>query len=363
MKTIIGTMSGTSLDGVDAAILKTDGEGDLIFGATYCRPYSRAEKAILKGAIAAASGEQGRAGDEVSEAEGLILTAHEEAVRALMDEAGLSASEVDLVALHGQTLFHAPHQKVTVQIGDGHALSKALGIDVVFDFRSKDVSEGGEGAPLVPVFHRALINQSGISLPAGIVNIGGVANVSIVGEDDSLIAFDTGPGNALIDDWITSRTSKTFDQWGRIAGEGRVNEILVNEWLNDPYFSRSAPKSLDRNHFSIDEIDRASLADGAATLTAFSARAIAKAVELYPVKALFVTGGGAHNRTMTRMLSEACGLDVRNIEEIGADPDFVEAYAFAYLAARAEADLPISFPETTGVAKPMSGGRIVHAQD
>lgn len=356
-RTIIGTMSGTSMDGIDAAVLLTDGEKVAKPGATHFRPYSKAERSLIAAAVDACKGGEGRTAQAVLDAEAMVTQAHGAAVGALMNEAGLAARDVALVGFHGQTLFHAPHRGTTIQIGDGQRLADALRVAVAYDFRSADVAAGGEGAPLVPVFHKALLEACEAELPAAIVNIGGVANVTVVTDDD-LIAFDTGPGNALIDDWMKSRTSKRFDEWGRIAGEGRVNEIVVNRWLEDPYFSRKPPKSLDRNAFDAIAIDRASLADGAATLTAFSARAIARAIEPFAILTLHVSGGGAHNRTMMRMLKEATGLEPRMMDELGFDGDFIEAQAFAYLGARVEAGLALTFPGTTGVKEPVAGGRI-----
>jgi len=356
-KMMIGTMSGTSMDGIDAALLETDGESVLTPGASYFQAYSKDERAMIVAAIEAFKGGEGRESSAVREAEEMITDAHARAIKTLMENENLKAEDIALVGFHGQTLFHAPHQGTTIQIGDGQKLAENLGIAVVYDFRSEDVAKGGEGAPLVPVFHQAILQHAGIEMPAAIVNIGGVSNVTIVRGDD-LVAFDCGPGNALIDDWMKSRTSKTFDQWGRIAGEGRVNEIIVGQWLEDPYFSRKPPKSLDRNAFDVLAIDRASLADGAASLTAFSARAIARSIAPYGIKTLYVSGGGAHNRTMMRMLGEASGLAPRMMDELGFDGDFLEAQAFAYLSARVEAGLPLTFPGTTGVKKPTSGGKI-----
>lgn len=356
-RTIIGTMSGTSMDGIDAAFLRSDGEAVFEPGLTRFRPYSRDERAMIRAAMEACKGPEGRTAAAVGVAEAMITVAHAETIRALIAEAGLTASNIDLVAFHGQTLFHAPHQGTTVQIGDGAALARDLGIAVAYDFRSADVAAGGEGAPLVPIFHKAILEKARAVLPAAILNIGGVANITVLSET-ALLAFDTGPGSALIDDWMKSRTSKSFDEWGRIAGEGRVNEIIVASWLSHAYFDRTPPKSLDRNAFDVMAIDRLSLADGAATLTALSARAMARAVSDHGVRSLHVSGGGAHNRTMMRMLEEATGIKPQPMETLGLDGDFLEAQAFAYLAARVEKGLPISFPGTTGVKAAMTGGRI-----
>ena len=352
MKTVIGTMSGTSMDGIDVAVLETDGVHVGEAGATHFLKYTKADRSLLSDAMAACR-KNGRGDSLVKDAEKMIIAKHYDAIKALMDEAGLEAQGVDLVGFHGQTLYHAPQDGITVQIGDGEALARQLGIRVAYDFRTADVKAGGEGAPLVPVFHQALVGSA--ELPAAVLNIGGVANVTIVGAD-SLDAFDTGPGNALIDDWMRSRTSRTFDQWGRVAGEGAVNEGVLADLLAHPYFERPAPKSLDRDAFDVMALDRASLADGAATLTAFSAHSIAKALEGRGIKSLYVAGGGANNLTMLRMLHAASGLEPQNVEVLGYDSDFLEAIAFAYLAARVEQGLPLTFPGTTGVKEPTMGG-------
>lgn len=356
-KTIIGTMSGTSMDGIDVALLKTDGKDGVETGATYFHAYSKADRTLIAEAIEAAKSGDGRANATVQAAEAMITQAHLKAIQAMLEEEELRPSDVDLVGFHGQTLLHAPHQGTTLQIGDGEALAKALGIAVAYDFRSKDVAAGGEGAPLVPIFHKTLLQKADAPLPAAIVNIGGVGNVTVLSGDD-LIAFDTGPGNALIDDWMKSRTSRSYDQWGRIAGEGSVDEAIVGKWMEHSYFEAKPPKSLDRDTFDMMAVDRASLADGAATLTAFSARTIAHALKPYNVKTLYVSGGGAHNRTMMRMLKEASGIEPKSMEALGFDGDFLEAQAFAYLAARVEQGLPITFPGTTGVSEPTLGGEI-----
>lgn len=340
------------MDGIDVAVLETDGLSVGRAGATHFLKYTKSDRSLLTDAMAACR-ENGRGDGLVKDAENMITVKHGDAIKELMDDAGLEAQDVDLVGFHGQTLYHAPQDGITVQIGDGEALARKLGIRVAYDFRTADVKAGGEGAPLVPVFHQALVRDA--QLPAAIVNIGGVANVTIVSVD-SLEAFDTGPGNALIDDWMRSRTSRSFDQWGRVAGEGSVAEAVLSDLLAHPYFERPAPKSLDRDAFDVMALDRASLADGAATLTAFSAHTIAKALEGQGIKSLYVAGGGANNLTMLRMLQAASGLEPQNVEVLGYNSDFLEAIAFAYLAARVEQGLPLTFPGTTGVKEPITGG-------
>ena len=234
-----------------------------------------------------------------------------------------------------------------------------LGIDVVYDFRSADVAAGGQGAPLAPVYHRAL--AATLARPLAILNLGGVGNVTWIGEGEP-IAFDTGPGNGLIDDWVRARADRPYDEGGRIAAAGRIDEARVADMLAHSYFDRPSPKSLDRLDFTLAPVEGLGLEDGAATLAAFTARAVRRAEEHFPTPARrwLVTGGGRHNATLMRMLADALPAPVEPIEAIGADGDALEAQAFAFLAVRTLRGLPISFPATTGAPRPLGGGRLAH---
>jgi anhydro-N-acetylmuramic acid kinase len=356
----IGLMSGTSLDGVDVALLETDGERVERLGPTGYRPYSDEERAFLAAALEDAAGMEGRQDRRgpLAQAEELITRAHAEAVEAFLSDNGLTAAEIDVIGFHGQTVLHRPEQGLTVQLGDGAALARRIGAPVVYDLRAADVAAGGQGAPLVPVFHRALVKAAGIETPVAVLNIGGVANVTLVGRDESLTAFDTGPGNALLDDWMRERTGVPFDDGGRMAAKGRPDEPLLAWLLTHPYFVRRPPKSLDRNWFSHRIVGHLSTEDGAATLAAFTARAIARAVDFSaePPKRWIVAGGGAQNGEILRLLRDQLGVKITPADEIGWSAAFLEAQAFAYLAARSLKGLPLTFPSTTGVAKPATGG-------
>lgn len=361
MMTAIGLMSGTSLDGVDVALIKTDGRRIAALGPSGYRPYTETERGLLRQALAEAvslTTRDVRPG-VLAEAERAVTIAHAEAVAAFVAQNRLSPESVDVVGFHGQTVLHRPADKLTVQIGDAKALAKAIRIPVVCDFRAADVAAGGQGAPLVPVYHRALAQSLGRDGPIGVINIGGVSNVTYIDGSDALIACDTGPGNALLDDFVFRTLGQPFDREGRLAAQGTIDQAWLMEALQHPFFAKPPPKSLDRNDFAGLALSDWSATDGAATLTAFTARAIAAVVPLLPKPpaSWIVTGGGARNLTMMRMLREALApAGVESAEALGWSADAMEAQAFGFLAARGLKGLPLSYPATTGVAFPMTGG-------
>ncbi|WP_425450448.1 anhydro-N-acetylmuramic acid kinase [Virgifigura deserti] len=350
----LGLMSGTSRDGVDAALVRTDGRGSLVCGSALTQPFSPEFRQRLAGVI----GGQG----PVAAVERELTLIHAELVDALLARDAVSPAEVAVIGFHGQTILHAPERGRTWQIGDGALLAERTGIDVVNDFRSRDVAEGGQGAPLVPLFHAALSRD--LPRPLAVVNIGGVANVTWVGAlgngEDRLLAFDTGPGNALLDDWALRHTGCPFDADGALAGAGRADPAIVANLLAHPYFGLPAPKSLDRDAFDPAPVARLSAADGAATLVAFTAAAIARAGELFPVppQRWLIAGGGRRNPALMAALAEHLAAPVAPVEAVGWDGDALEAQAFAYLAVRALRGLPLSLPETTGVRRPVTGGTL-----
>lgn len=346
------------MDGIDAAVLDTDGERVAAFGPTHFEPYAPEMRAKLQAGmeLAATLSTAGPLSAKLADLERELTQAHARAVAALLGSAALRASEIDVIGFHGQALVHRPERRATLQIGSGPMLAAATGIDVVNDFRSADVRAGGQGAPLVPIYHAALAADRA---PVAVINIGGVANVTFVGAKGELIAFDTGPGNAPLDDWAFKHTGKPVDRGGALASKGRVNEAVVAHSLGHEFFARRPPKSLDRMAFSLDMARNLSAEDGAATFTALTARAIAKAREHFPEapREWIVCGGGRHNPVLMRELRAALqGSRVVTAEDVGWRGDFVEAEAFAYLAVRSLRGLPISFPATTGVPRPMTGG-------
>ncbi|MFC1673249.1 anhydro-N-acetylmuramic acid kinase [Pseudomonadota bacterium] len=356
--TAIGLMSGTSMDGIDAALIKTDGDAFIEFGPSLTIPYEVEFADRLRQVL----GPAGRSAPGVADVERFLTILHADAVKSLLSRANLEAADIDVVGFHGHTVHHDPGNKITVQLGEGQLLADWLGIPVASDFRSRDVSAGGEGAPLVPVFHAALVRSNPeIALPAAVLNIGGVSNVTWVG-DDEVLAFDTGPGNAPLNDWVRAHTGQDMDAGGALAATGEVNEEIIAKLLDHDYFGRVPPKSLDRQEFCRDCGEGLSAEDGAATITAFIARAAAKGADHFPqpVKSWIVTGGGRLNPVLMSRLREATGVDVRSVDGLGWDGDAMEAQAFAYLAVRTERWLPITFPTTTGASEPMSGGNMHH---
>jgi anhydro-N-acetylmuramic acid kinase len=355
-------MSGTSLDGVDVAMLDTDGQTIAGFGPTGYRPYTDTERTLLFQALEAARGLTDRTARPglLAEAEALVTSAHAEALVEFLEANGIDRASVAVVGFHGQTVLHKPDAGLTVQIGNGRELARQVGLPIVYDFRAADVAGGGQGAPLVPIYHQALAHGLDRSRPIALLNVGGVANLTFIGSGDP-VACDTGPGNALIDDFMRARTGAPLDRDGRQAACGQVDESFVGRALEHPFFSAPYPKSLDRNAFAFAHADlqNFSLSDGAATLSALTAASIAHVVPLLPEppRAWIVCGGGAHNPTLMRMLAER--LAPASVETAGAAgwiADAIEAQAFAYLAVRRLRNLPITFPTTTGVPRPLVGG-------
>jgi anhydro-N-acetylmuramic acid kinase len=366
--TAVGLMSGTSYDGVDVALIETDGE-ELELGPTGYRPYSAQERDVVRRAIAAAANLTDRTlrPKPLAEAEELVTDMHADAVEAFLAANGMAPSAVAVVGFHGQTVLHRPDRGLTIQIGSGSALAARLGIPVVYDFRAADVAAGGQGAPVVPVFHRAMVHTLGRPYPIGVLNLGGVANVTFIDGEADLIAFDTGPGNALIDDFVGQRTGQPRDDEGRTAAAGKVDAAAVARVMTHPFFSRPPPKSLDRNAFRQWVAEEGGLSaksteDGAATLTAVTAASVAQAVTILPRPPLswIAAGGGTRNPTLMRMLAERLApAKVETAGDVGWSADALEAQAFAYLAVRSLKGLPLTFPTTTGVPRPMSGGVLV----
>ncbi|MFS0771355.1 anhydro-N-acetylmuramic acid kinase [Sphingomonas sp. 1P08PE] len=356
----IGLMSGTSLDGIDAALIETDGEGAVRSIAFRGEAYTDAARAELAEATRIAlTYDRPRMSQELTAASDLVVRTHALAVHKLLREAGVQPADVDVIGFHGQTVAHRPDRGWTWQIGDGAQLAAACGITTVSDFRSNDVALGGQGAPLLPVYHDAL--TAGLSRPVAVLNLGGVANVTLAGADGLLIAFDTGPANGLIDHWVEEATGARFDADGALAAAGRVDQAVLTAMLDHPFFDAPAPKSLDRSDFTIQPARGLSAIDGAATLTAFTAETVALALRQLPASPsrLIVAGGGRHNPTMLRMIAEATGLVPEPSDALGWNGDAMEAEGFAYMAVRSLRNLPISFPGTTGVPEPATGG-VIH---
>ncbi|ADZ72011.1 anhydro-N-acetylmuramic acid kinase [Polymorphum gilvum] len=348
--TVVGTISGTSADGIDLAVIDTDGIAVARQGPAMTVPYRAATRQAVLEAIAAGPSDRSR-WDEIGRAVG---DDHAEALGAFVAAHGLRP---DLVVFHGQTVWHDPDGGETVQLGDPQHVADAIDLPVIGDLRKADMAAGGQGAPLVPVYHRAL--AAGLDAPLCFLNIGGVANLTYI-DGDAILAFDVGPGNALLDDWIRRHGLDDCDRDGRWSAAGVAELAHVEIALTHPFFARPAPKSLDRNAFSLKLVDGMSPEDGAATLAALTAEAVARAVALLPADPLLwvVCGGGRRNPTVMRELSERLTGRVAPADDYDLDGDALEAQAMAFLGARFMAGLPTSYPQTTGAREPVIGGRL-----
>jgi anhydro-N-acetylmuramic acid kinase len=344
-------MSGTSLDGIDVAALMTDGAAAVTAGPALTVPYPADFRERLRGIL-------GKAAPNAA-----IIAVEDELTR--LHAAAIAAFRarhpdiaVDLIGFHGHTILHRPEQRRTWQIGDGALLARLTGVEVVSDFRSADVAAGGEGAPLAPLYHAALARD--FATPLAVLNLGGVGNVTWIGEaSEAILAFDTGPGNALIDDWVRRHTGAAADIDGALARAGNVSASHLAGFLQHPYFTRRPPKSLDRDDFRDVMPDGLSLADGAATLTEMTAAAVAAATRYFPAppREWLVCGGGRRNPAVMAALGRHLQVSVRAVEAVGWDGDALEAQAFAYLAVRSLRGLPLSLPSTTGIPQAATGGR------
>ena len=414
-------MSGTSLDGIDVAALATDGERRVEPGPALTMPYPDECRERLRGVLGGPTGQarglKAHGPDhEIASVEAELTRLHAEAVARYRDRFPQIA--IDLIGFHGHTILHRPEQRRTWQIGDGARLARLTGLDVVCDFRSADVAAGGQGAPLAPLYHAAL--AAGLMKPLAVLNLGGVGNVTWIGQGPGeILAFDTGPGNALIDDWVRRHTGRAADFGGALARSGRASPAHVARFLERPYFARRPPKSLDRDDFREAVPAGLALADGAATLTEITAAAVAAAARHFPAppREWLVCGGGRRNPAIMAALARRLetgvtapaeyphpnppppagegdtrpllsntpplagegrvgvlaaasvsqgkkgdgGVAVRPVEAAGWDGDALEAQAFAYLAVRSVRGLPLSLPSTTGVPHPVCGGRLFRA--
>lgn len=365
----LGLMSGASLDGVDAALIETDGVAVASHGPAATFPLTRAQRTFALRAIKAAL-EARDAAPEIGDAARAITRAHIDAVAELRRLEGDSAPPIDVIGFHGQTILHrAPRDRLSIgrswQVGDAQTLADAAGAPVVADFRSADIAERGQGAPLAPVYHAALARSLGETGPIAVVNIGGVANITFVAasrRDEDLIAFDCGPGNGLIDQWMSLKTGAAMDVDGAAALGGTVHEPTLRMMALAPFVRRPPPKSLDRYDFKLAPVEGLSVEDGAATLCAFTARCIALGGRHLPeTPALWIiAGGGRRNPALTAALSREIEGPVAIAEDVGWRGDHLEAECFAFLAVRSLYGLPISFPRTTGAPRPLCGGVLFH---
>jgi anhydro-N-acetylmuramic acid kinase len=350
----LGLMSGTSMDGIDVALIQTDGNKAITLGPTFFAPYIPEFQEKLQSILGMT-----QKTEAVETIENQLTILHAEAIERLLKKFHISKGDIDVVGFHGHTILHQSPKKHpkgrTWQIGNNQLLANLTGLTVVGNLRENDVAHGGEGAPLVPIFQQALCK--GLEKPLVIINIGGVANITWIDSDD-LMAFDIGPGNALIDNWIYQHTGQRYDKGGGIAKKGVADKSLLEKWLQHPYFSLTPPKSLDRLDFDFSP-QGLSLENGAATLTAFTIETVVEGLKhlTQKPKTIFVAGGGRHNQTLMALLKERCApISVEAIDSLGWSSDFLEAQAFAYLAKRSLLRLPLTFPKTTGAPYPLTGG-------
>ncbi len=366
---VLGFMSGTSLDAIDMAILETDGEVIHAFGPAGERKLPEETRAVVQAATdRARTWPRGDPEPQVfAEAARAVAEAHLAAAREFLAEYGFRPDQIDLVGFHGQTVLHERPASGqigrTVQLGEAEILARGLGVPVAYAFRLDDVAAGGEGAPLAPIYHAALARYARLPEPVAMLNLGGVANITLMGEGGLFHGFDTGPANGMIDLLVQERGLGRFDDGGRLALAGQVAREALEFLLSHPYFEAPPPKSLDRYDFSLDSVRSLSDEDAAATLTAFTAQAVALGLnwfdEEHHPRTIIAAGGGRHNPAIMQALREALAAQVISAEDAGWRGDSIEAEAFAYLAARTAHGLPISFPGTTGVKAPMTGGKIV----
>ncbi|CAM5771709.1 anhydro-N-acetylmuramic acid kinase [Bosea minatitlanensis] len=356
MLTAIGVISGTSMDAIDVSLVTSDGRDRLSFGPGASYPYRDGTRRTLQAVVADA---QRASSEPLAELEAAVTADHLAAIRSYVADQGLDLAGIDLVGLHGQTIYHRPERRFTRQLIDGQAVADALGIPAVDRFRDANVAAGGEGAPFAPLYHRALVQ--GLGQPVMVLNLGGVGNVTYV-DGETVIAFDTGPASAILDDFVLRRLGRPYDADGALAASGRVHDDLVAGFMANPYFDRPAPKSLDRNDFHrrAQVVEALPDADGAATLAAFTVESIVAALRHVPQppRRWLVGGGGRLNRHFMERLARRLGVPVEPVEAVGWDGDALEAQIFAYFAIRSVRGLPLSLPATTGVPRPLTGGRL-----
>ena len=347
------------MDGIDVALIKTDGENIIEHGPNATFAFDADMRQKLSSAMKTASAinhRDDRPGN-LAQIEQDTTRAHIDAVDSFLQQHGLSDSDIDIIGFHGQTVLHRPDEGLTVQLGDGQLMANELSIPVIHDLRGNDIAAGGQGAPLVPVYHRALAQKTP-ERPLAFVNIGGISNVTYVGADDCLLAFDCGPGNALLDDWTLQHTGTPYDKGGELARSGEVDEDVLHDYQISRFFNLPVPKSLDRGDFTLEQVKGLSAKDGARTLTELTARSIANAANWFPdaPQDWIICGGGRRNRFLMQCIAAHVQGIVTPAEAHHLNGDALEAQAFAYLAVRSLKELAITFPTTTGVEQPLTGG-------
>lgn len=344
--TAIGLMSGTSCDGIDASILQTDGEKIYEFGENY---YLKYPKEFRNELLALIKGDY----KNLFIIENQIAEFHVKAVLSLLKKAKLKAEQIDVIGFHGQTIIHAPANRITMQVGNAQLIAAFTGIDVVYDLRKNDVVNGGQGAPLIPIFHKALASSKEVCF----VNIGGISNATLISGKE-LTGFDCGMGNALLNDYCQKYFGIEYDKDGAVAAKGEIDKAFLAKWMQHPFFKKGGSKSLDRMEFSnlTKNVKNLSKYDALATLTEFTVQGIINSLNKLKPKKVYLCGGGRKNRTIVQRLKSLTKTQIELVDKLGVDGDFIESYGWAYLAVRSLRNLPITFPTTTGCKAPLSGG-------
>ena len=363
--TAIGLMSGTSCDGIDASIIKSDGEDKLNLIGDYFFPYEenikfriRKFKEKIDKALDLENNRK-----EVLNLDKEITFLHSKAIFLLLEKLKINKSEIDLVGLHGHTIFHSFQDKKTKQLGDGKALSKLTGLNIIYDFRENDLKSGGQGAPLVPIFHKLLQKKLKLKTPLVFVNIGGISNLTYLDSKNDMFSFDSGPGNFLIDKLLQLKSNGKiqFDKNGDIASRGKVNRNILDSYLSEPYYNSLPPKSLDVNNFNLSSVKKLSIENSITTLSELTVLTIVNSLKFFPnkPKKIILCGGGRKNKYIYKRIKEKSNISTFNIDKFKINGDFVESQAFAYLAIRSFFKKPITFTKTTGTLKPTTGGRFI----
>ena len=363
--TAIGLMSGTSCDGIDVSIIKSDGEDVLNLIGDFFLPYSekiRFSIRIVKDKIDKVSDLQTNK-NEIDALENEITLLHSKAINLLLKKLKIDRSEIDLIGFHGHTILHSFNHKKTKQLGDGEALSKLMGLNVIYNFRENDLNNGGQGAPLAPIFHKLLKKKFQLKGPVVFINIGGISNLTYLDDNNEMISFDSGPGNFLIDKLLQLKSNGKiqFDKKGEIAFRGKVDKNILDAYLCDPYYDSPPPKSLDVNNFNLSSIRGLSVENSITTLSELTALTIVNSFNFFLKKPqkIILCGGGRKNEYINDRIKKISNISTLNIDNYKINGDFIESQAFAYLAIRSFFQKPISFPKTTGALKPITGGELI----
>ena len=356
----LGLMSGTSMDGVDASIIQSDGENEykLIIDKYFEYPQEIYRNLTTLRDKIKSSKDLKKFLKEIKNIEKEITIFHGKVVNQILKKTKVN---VDFIGFHGQTIYHKAEEKISRQLGDGKLLSKLTKKKVVYNFRQNDLDNGGRGAPLTPIYHKLLKEKFKLKLPLVILNIGGIANVTIIDFDNHMFSYDIGPGNCLIDQWIRSRSKNKYDKDGKIAKSGKVKTTILNQALEN-FYNTNQQKSYDIKDFDLSFVRGLSLKDGAATLTEYTSEILFEQLKIShdgPEENIILSGGGRKNEFLVKKIENKINIPLKLIDDFGIDGDFIESQAFAYLAIRSYYNLPISFPETTGVSKPCLGGVLI----